>query len=212
MYYAASSAQDTAKHCVGAAKASNIQGPYVPVGNNALICPLSQGGAIDATGYQDGNQRYVVYKIDGNSLGHGGACDNTDSPVVPTPLMLQAVASDGVTLQGNPTTLLNNNGASDGGGIEAPALIKAGSVYFLFFSSGCFTQSTYTVSYATATSITGPFTRSGTLFQSGTDGLESPGGGDIYKDGKHMVFHANQGSGRALYEAQITFNGRSVSA
>jgi len=212
MYYSATTTADTAKHCVGAARASNVQGPYVPVGDAALICPLSQGGAIDATGYKDGNQRYVVYKIDGNSLGHGGACDNTVAPVVATSLNLQAVGADGVTLQGGPTTLLNNNGASDGGGIEAPALIKAGSTYFLFFSSGCFTLSTYTVSYATSTSIKGPFTRSGTLFQSGTDGLTSPGGADIYRDGRHMVFHANYGSGRGLYTAQVTFNGKSVSA
>lgn len=117
-----------------------------------------------------------------------------------------------MTLQGSATTLLDNNGASDGGGIEAPALIKSGSTYYLFFSSGCFTQSTYTVSYATSTSITSGFTRSGTLFQSGTDGLTSPGGADIYKDGSHVVFHANYGSGRALYTAQITFNGKTVSA
>lgn len=41
-----------------------------------MICPLSQGGAIDASGYDDNGQRYVVYKVDGNSIGHGGACGN----------------------------------------------------------------------------------------------------------------------------------------
>ncbi len=31
-------------------------------------------------------------------------------PYQPTPIMLQSVANDGHTLQGSPTTMLNNNG------------------------------------------------------------------------------------------------------
>ena len=76
MYYSATTASDTAKHCVGAATSKTVTGPYTPVGSTALICPLSQGGAIDASGYNDNGSRYIVYKIDGNSIGNGGACGN----------------------------------------------------------------------------------------------------------------------------------------
>ena len=50
------------KHCVGAAFTKNVIGPYVAQ-SSTLICPLSEGGAIDAAGYEDNGQRYVVYKV-----------------------------------------------------------------------------------------------------------------------------------------------------
>ena len=69
LYYAASSAAKPALHCVGVAVSSDVQGPYIPVGDQPLICPMSQGGAIDASGFTDvDGSRWVVYKIDGNSL------------------------------------------------------------------------------------------------------------------------------------------------
>lgn len=78
MYYSASTVQDTSKHCVGAAISKSVIGPYTPAGNDPLFCDLSIGGAIDAAGFRDDSgQRYVVYKVDGNSLGNGGACMNT---------------------------------------------------------------------------------------------------------------------------------------
>lgn len=81
MYYSASTTQDASKHCVGAATSTNVLGPYTPVGDAALFCDLSVGGAIDAAGFNDDGQRYVVYKVDGNSLGNGGACMNTGEKI-----------------------------------------------------------------------------------------------------------------------------------
>jgi len=72
MYYSATTASDTSKHCVGAAKATSITGPYTPTSNSALICNLAAGGAIDASGYNDNGNRYLTWKVDGNSIGHGG--------------------------------------------------------------------------------------------------------------------------------------------
>ncbi|KAI6851699.1 MFS general substrate transporter [Hortaea werneckii] len=81
------------------------------------------------------------------------------------------------------TTILDNIGAADQGIVEAPALVKSGSNFILFFSNGCFTKSTYTVNYATATSITGPYTRAASpLFATGQNGLTSPG--DRYRVAK----------------------------
>jgi len=108
---------------------------------------------------------------------------------------------------------LNNNGAADEGIIEAPSLAHIGSTWVLFFSPNCFTGSGYSVNYATASSITGPYTRAARpLFQGGDYGLSAPGGADIDHDGKHLLFHANYGTGRALYQAQVTLNGKTVSA
>lgn len=76
MYYSATTAADSATHCIGAAKASTVTGPFTPVSSIPLICPHLRGGAIDASGYSDNGKRYITYKNDGNSLGHGGACDS----------------------------------------------------------------------------------------------------------------------------------------
>lgn len=62
MYYSASTTLEDSRHCVGAATSSDISGPYLPQ-NDPLFCPDSQGGAIDAAGYNDNGQRYVVYKV-----------------------------------------------------------------------------------------------------------------------------------------------------
>ncbi|TKA81675.1 hypothetical protein B0A55_01343 [Friedmanniomyces simplex] len=212
MYYSATAAASLTHHCIGAATASSVLGPYTPVGSEAMFCPLDQGGAIDASGFIDDGQRYVVYKVDGNSMGHGGACRNAVAPFVSTPIVLQPVAADGVTFNGAATTLLDNAGASDQGVVEAPALTKSGSTYVLFFSSNCFSDGHYTLSYAISTSVTGPYTRAAKpLLQSGDNEFTSPGGADVHVDGQHMVFHAAYNGGRAMYQAVISVVGDFVS-
>lgn len=134
-------------------------------------------------------------------------------PIVPTPILLQAVENDGVTLQGDAIMLLDNTGIPDGGSTEAPSLVKSDSTYVLFFSSGCFVTTNYTVNYAVAQSITGPYQRAPQpLFVSGDYGLVAPGGMSVHSDAKHMVFHANFGNGRALYTAAIDVHGNMVTA
>jgi len=116
--------------------------------------------------------------------------------------MLQEVAADGITTIGSPVTILNNNGASDDGIVEAPSLVKTASgQYVLFFSSGCYADGTYTVNYATSASIAGPYTRYGPLLQTGDYGLTAPGGASIFWDAEHIVFHADHPtvSDRTLY-------------
>jgi beta-xylosidase len=153
-------AESPSKHCVAAAYASTAEGPFTPV-NEPLFCDLASGGAIDADGFQDPvtGRQYVVYKVDGNAIGHGGACSNTVAPIAPTPLNLQEVSAlDGYTPIGGQTTILLND-ANDGPNIEAPSLAYNNGVYTLFYSSRCFTTTPYNVRYATSTSITGPYTK-----------------------------------------------------
>jgi len=144
------------------------------------ICPLSFGGAIDPSGYYDprSNSRWVVYKVDGNSIGHGGVCGNTMPPIVSTPIMLQQVSlTDGRTLVGKSYQLITN-GLLDGPVVEAPSLTNLDGKYILFFSSNCFATILYDVSYATADALTGPWKKYGPFFVTGTDGLVAPGGVD----------------------------------
>lgn len=137
----------------------------------------------------------------------------TVAPIKPTPIVLQPVAADGYTPQGSAVSLLDNNGPADDGVIEAPNLIRFGSAWVLFFSSGCFASPRYTVSYATASSVTGPYTRAPQpLLRTGDGDLKAPGGMSISIDGRHMLFHGNYGFGRALYAAEVAVAGSKMVA
>lgn len=211
LYYAAEAASDSSRHCIGTATSSQITGPFTPL-STPLACALSLGGAIDPAGFTDTDgTNYVVYKIDGNSIGHGGSCGNTVSPIVSTPLMLQKLASNGVTAIGNPVQVLDR-GDADGPLIEAPFLLRtAGGVYILFFSSNCYDSKYYDISYATASSVLGPYTKSSApLLQTPDYGLLAPGGVAATPDGKQIIFHAYcGGSGgnptgpRCMYERNL---------
>ncbi|THZ86189.1 Arabinanase/levansucrase/invertase [Aureobasidium pullulans] len=188
--YSAAVKGSPGKHCVGAAVASQPQGPYTPQAT-PLVCPLDQGGAIDSGAFKDADgTQYVVYKIDGNSMGHGGVCGNTNAPMVNTPIMIQRVADDGFTPIGSPVKLLDRSDL-DGPLIEAPSLARTSNgKYVLFFSSNCFATSNYDVTYAFADNIMGPYVKRGPMMVTGTNNLYAPGGQAVAADGKHMMFHA----------------------
>ncbi|EGO03197.1 glycoside hydrolase family 43 protein [Serpula lacrymans var. lacrymans S7.3] len=212
MYYAAESpSQGT--HCVGAATSTNPEGPYTPQ-SQPIACQTAGGGAIDPAGFQDTDGTlYVVYKVDGNNLGGGGTCGNGNE-AYSTPIMLQQLLSDGVTPTGNPVQILDR-GVADGPLIEAPALILHQGTYVLFFSSNCYNTNLYDISYATASSVSGPYTKaSSPLLVTGDDGLTSPGGATPLPDGSFMVFHATTNSNpltRPMYTATMDWNGVTVS-
>jgi len=220
MYYADEPISKPAHHCLGVATSTSVLGPYTP-GPQPWACPLTVGGAIDPDGFQDvDGKRYVTYKIDGNSIGHGGRCMNTVAPIMPTPIMLQEVDYDGVTPIGPPTVLLDRD-KYDGPLIEGPSLHRSREgIYFLFFSSHCYSGPLYDASYATATNILGPYTKQPPLLITGdSPGLIGPGGADIVKDGTRIVFHGHltdpllKGySPRGMYTAKLNFTGHSVSA
>ncbi|KAH8683112.1 glycosyl hydrolase [Tricladium varicosporioides] len=212
LYYSATSTLQTSKHCVGAATSTTVLGPYAAI-DTPIACPLNTGGAIDPAGFTDvDGTNYVVYKVDGNSIGHGGVCGNTVGPIVPTPIMLQELAKDGFTPVGSPVRILDRSDA-DGPLIEAPQIILIKGVYFLFFSSNCFSTPQYDVSYATAASIKGPYTKSSRPLMVTNDpfALTAPGGAQASCAGDSIVFHANCDAGRCMYERAITISGKNVS-
>ncbi|KAH8429813.1 glycoside hydrolase family 43 protein [Aspergillus melleus] len=208
MYFSAAAREDDSKHCLGAATSDTITGPYQP-SSDSLACPLDQGGAIDAAGFKDSDGTfYVVYKVDGNSL-------NGDGTTHPTPIMLQKLQSDAVTPDGDAVQILDRDD-NDGPLVEAPSLVKSGDTYFLSFSSNMYNTKKYDVSYATADSVGGPYTKAtapdAPLLVSGDPSnvgdLGGPGGADFREDGKAILFHAfnngeNLDEGRGVWAANI---------
>ncbi|HEX6682722.1 MAG TPA: family 43 glycosylhydrolase [Candidatus Limnocylindrales bacterium] len=198
LYYTARSIA-TNRQCLGAALATSPLGPFAPVGPNPLVCNASEGGDIDASSFTDTTGiRYLLYKDDGNAIGQ------------PTSLWLQRVAADGVTLQGGRVELLRSGRPEESGIIEAPVLTKVGSLYHLFYSLGGYGGDAYQTSYATATALTGPYTkafRSLMTTASLNGAVRGPGGADIIREstGDHIVFHGwiNNYSARGMYVAAL---------
>ncbi len=179
MYYSGELKSNSRFHCVGTATAGSILGPYTPSAQ-PFACPESQGGAIDPAGFLDTatRRRYVVYKVDGNSIGHGGSCNNGVEPFAPTPIMLQEVRDDdGMTPIGAPVQILDRTQQEDGPLVEAPNIVRVSDgTYVLFYSSHCWDSPQYNVNYAIAKDVAGPYTRSARpLLGTGDFGTTAPG-------------------------------------
>ncbi|CAM1508342.1 Fc.00g051900.m01.CDS01 [Cosmosporella sp. VM-42] len=183
------------KHCIGVARANQVEGPY-KMDEKPLVCGLDDGGSIDPSAFERDGKRYVTWKVDGIRIG-----------IDPTPLMVQRVNADATALIDEPMLLINRN-ADEGPLIEAPNLINlpSGGVA-LFYSSHYFNTDEYDVRFATAESLSGPWTRRGQLLKTPDFGLKGPGGWQSAKDGKIAAFHSWCRSGvRCMYVTRYTFN------
>src|SRR3954471_7731742 len=174
--------------CIGVATATSPLGPFQPVGTTPLICPLDQGGAIDANTFvaTDGT-RYLTWKNDGNAIGQ------------PSTLWLTRTTKNGTALTGGNTAMLTSSGV-----IEAPDLVQRGSQFVLFYSGGGYNDCNYLTSYATAPSLNGPWT---TAFRplmttaSFDNHVCGPGGAD-FVDNK-VFLHGWVNGSRHLYVADL---------
>ncbi|KAK2812067.1 hypothetical protein FQN50_001778 [Emmonsiellopsis sp. PD_5] len=215
LYYSGVSKYANGRHCIGGAitEGTDPAGPYFPL-DDPIACHIDNGGSIDAVGFLDqDDSRYVLYKIDGNAVGNGGDCGNSVPPLASTPIMLQKLEADAVTKIGDPMIILDRDD-SDGPLVEAPSLVLVNGVYFLFYSSHCYSSPQYDVKYATSRSITGPYKKVGPpLLKTGDFGLTSPGHAEVSPDGTRMLFHANcEGkSGRCMYAMPLFIHDETVS-
>ena len=158
MYYSAATAEDPRKHCIGAAISATVAGPFTPF-NVTIACDLAAGGAIDPDLFHDPqyDAYYLLYKVDGNSIGSGGTCGNSNDPKTPTPIALQQLSSDLTIPTGNPVYLFSNGVSDlgsnvivnypDGPNVEGPALFFHDGTYYLAYNSGCFAEESYEVKY-----------------------------------------------------------------
>ncbi|NYJ74963.1 family 43 glycosylhydrolase [Allobranchiibius huperziae] len=207
MYYTARDAL-APRQCIGMAFSTSPDGPFTPVGTEPLVCPDGQrgttdlGGAIDPSTYVENGHRYLLWKADGNCC------------ALPATIYLQPLSADGRTLTGPPTKLISNDLPFEGHVVEAPTLVKHAGTYYLFFSANDFGGGNYRTGYATATSLTGPFTQSHTelmttdLFHGTVIG---PGGQDVITaaDGStKIVFHGWDPtySYRAMYVSGLSWS------
>lgn len=185
MYFTARDAASNLQ-CIGVATSNKPEGPFQSTAEKPFICPTGEGGAIDAGSFvDDDGTRYVLWKNDGNCCGSL------------TRLYLQKVSADGLTLESEPTKLIENDQLWEGLVVEAPTLWKNNGKYYLFYSANNYAGLDYSVGYAVADQITGPYTKAeGPLLKSDiqTGGAAiGPGGQDVVldKDGEPwMLYHS----------------------
>ncbi|KAI1370129.1 glycoside hydrolase family 43 protein [Hypoxylon crocopeplum] len=203
-----------ARRCAGVATADYAQGPF-NVTDKPFVCDDAGGGVIDPFQFDDGEYRWIIWKVDGNALGGKTTCTGSPSSgeYKPTPIRIQKVSRDGMTLQGSPKTILNHNGDADDGLIEGPAMWKRkpGS-YVLFFSTHCYNSDQYDIQYAWGTAPDATFGYRKTLASSNPNQpIYGPGHMDIASDGTTIAFHGRDKPGnpsdtkRRMYTGKIKF-------
>lgn len=195
---------------IGVATSTTAAGPYTPQYNSSpLVSGSGQGGAIDPSPFLDTTTStlYLVWKTDGNSSN------------LPCYIFVQALGSDAMTLTGNATAIITNDQSWEGTVVEGPQLTVRSehgqTTYHLLYSGNGYYNSTYAVGYATATSVTGPYTKQGQIMQ--TCGVVvGPGKCMMFTDlfgTLQLAYHswAMQGTSnysyRALNITAVSFNG-----
>lgn len=207
LYY---TSRDTASghQCIGAAYASEPQGPFVDDHDAPFVCQRSLGGTIDASPFvaEDGTT-WLLYKNDGN------CCDIT------TQLWIQQLSADGHTLKGEPVSLLKTSAAWEGPLIEGPSMAQSGSHYWLFFSANDWDTSKYATGVASCESPTGPCTAQSGPWLKSHDDASGPGGAETFTDAlgrRWIVYHAwtskkigyENGGTRSLFAVPLDLDGK----
>ena len=151
---------------LGAATSTTPEGPYT-----AQPQPLLQTaspGVIDVHFFEapDGT-RYLLWKPDGNAVGQK------------TPIRIQTLTTDGLSLTGSPATLIQNDLAWEGAVIEGPWMIAHGGFFYLFYSGNGYASTAYAVGVARATSPTGPFTKAASPILVTRGAWAGPGHGSV---------------------------------
>lgn len=182
VYYSARDA--TRRLCVGVAHADAITGPWTDIGQ-----PLVRDdrvGMIDTHYFQDRDgQGYLYWKLDGNDL----------RPKEHTPIFVQPLSRDGLSLVGQRREVLTNDQEWEGDLVEGPWVVRRGRYYYMFYSGNAYWNESYAVGVARATSPLGPFRKQEqTVLRRDEDWL-GPGHGCVVpaRDGHdYFVYHAWQ--------------------
>ncbi len=177
MMYATFQEASSERQCIGAASATVPSGPYSPLGEQPLVCPVAAGGAIDPEVVLHGDSPTLLWKVDGNCCGK------------PSVIRSQQLSTDGTALEGAATDLIRLDQPWERGPtapqstVEGPSMTRIGGRWVLLYSAGGYAGGGYSMGYAVCDSPAGPCTKpsSAPLLASGV-GLSGPGGGSFFDD------------------------------
>lgn len=132
------------RQCIGVAVSDSPEGKFRDSNAEPFICQADLGGSIDASPFRDGDRLYLYWKNDGNCCAQ------------PTRIYVQELSADGLSLIGEPVSLIENDRVWEGSVVEAPTMFKQGDSYYLFFSANDYGGANYAVGYAVCESPMGP--------------------------------------------------------
>jgi beta-xylosidase len=195
------------RQAISAAYATTPAGPYLDTSDAPLVFQLSLGGSIDASPFVDTDgTAYLVWKADANAINQ------------PSSLWIQPLSEDGLSLTDSPTELLVHDSAWETPLIEAPSIALDSGTYYLFYSANWWESDRYSVGYATADDVLGPYTKATTLgpWFASDAAVAGPGGQEWFTDEAgqlRMAYHGWQpdrigyesGGARSLRLATVTF-------
>jgi beta-xylosidase len=147
MYYVARE-EESGLQCLALAVADEPAGPFEDTSTEPMVCQRDLGGSIDAFAFADADaRRWLFWKNDGNARG------------LDTRIWVAPLSPDGTRLAGAPVdTGLKQTAPWHGVLVEAPTVVLHEGTYVLFYSANDYSSDDYAMGYATATSVTGPYT------------------------------------------------------
>lgn len=201
-YYTARRA-DRDQQAVSVSVSDSPAGPFVDDRDEPLVGQTDEGGSIDASPFRDTDgSLWLLWKNDGNSQG------------LPSYIYLQQLTDDGLELTGKPQRLFGMDQSYELYTIEGASVIIHDDVYYCLYSTGEYWKDTYGVCWASAPSLTGPWTKGGKgPILSGNDVAAGPGHGMPIKVGSQWwyVYHAwqpghvNEDPGRQVWLSPLDF-------
>lgn len=165
--------------CIGTATATSPFGPFEPQAH-PLVCQFDHHGAIDPRTFRaPGGALWLDWKSDDNA-GQGA------DPEAVTHLFAQRLSPDGLQLVGAPSQLMAADAPWQDGGrlVEAPDMVYAEGVYWLFYSGGWYNEPGYGMGVARCAGPAGPCTDlsvGGPWLGSNAQG-QGPGEGSLFED------------------------------
>jgi arabinan endo-1,5-alpha-L-arabinosidase len=196
LYFTARSGSKNVQ-CIGVALASSPKGPFQSTGANPLVCRPEDVDSIDPSAFTDSNgKQYLLY-----TSGRGKAT-----------IWIQQVSVDGITPIGDRHALIQADRPEEGNIVEAPAMVKHGNKYVLFYSGNAFNSGKYFVNYASSTSLSSAFDKhDGQFLNRDTLGgaYTNPGGEEVVPGRNHdyLLFHAyTSPTQRSMFVAALSWD------
>lgn len=200
--YFSARASATGTFAIGAAAATGVLGPYEDIGHPIVAEPPP--GAIDAHFFRAPDaKQYLLWKVDGNAAG------------APTPIRIQELSADGLSVVGAPTTILSNTLAWEGALVEGPWMVAHGAFFYLFYSANGYASPSYAVGVARSDSPLGPFTKAPDPVLTSRGAWAGPGHGSVvvgpHGDWVHVYHawvagHVGQPPGRVVLADRIQWD------
>jgi arabinan endo-1,5-alpha-L-arabinosidase len=197
LYFTARSASQHVQ-CIGVGQASTPEGPFHSIGSHPLVCQPGDADDIDPKPFTDTDgTHYLLYSAsrEGNDT-----------------VWLQQLTADGTETIGDRRALIQADRADEDRIVEAPAMIRHGGTYVLFYSGNAYNSGRYFVNYATADALCDQFVKHpGQLLNQHTlhDRYQNPGGQDVVSTHGQdfLVFHAfTSPTRRAMFVAVLEWH------